>query len=219
MSTPTPNEVLTAESVKALKAGDGGRPHPCYDEHRAGCDCFIPEQKAAPMPSYLERIAAPASQPITEGEERSYLLMKRGLYYRPAPMGYTGIKDNAGRYTRDEAELRADHASGVTMVHEEEADDFSPACFDDLARAHLVKKLEAREAELSRLRECVRKDGEALVKIELWHGEFPETGRFWPNEDGSISDRPMSYGSVWGSNGERDFMRSIARARLEDRRA
>lgn len=55
---------------------------------------------------------------------------------------------------------------------------------------------------------------EALEKIERWFGEFPETGMFWPNTDGSESDRPMPYGAAWGSNGERDFMRSVARAAL-----
>ena len=55
---------------------------------------------------------------------------------------------------------------------------------------------------------------EALEKIERWFGEFPETGRNWPNEDGSDSDRPMSYGAVNGSNGERDFMRHVARKAL-----
>jgi hypothetical protein len=44
--------------------------------------------------------------------------------------------------------------------------------------------------------------------------EFPETGLFWSNDDGSESDRPMSYGAAWGSNGERDYMRSVARQTL-----
>jgi hypothetical protein len=55
---------------------------------------------------------------------------------------------------------------------------------------------------------------EALEKIERWFGEFPETGMFWPNADGTESDRPMSYGAAWGSNGERDFMRAVARDAL-----
>lgn len=51
----------------------------------------------------------------------------------------------------------------------------------------------------------------ALEKIEKWFGEFPETGRFW--HDG-VRQQPMSYGAAFGSNGERDFMREIARAAL-----
>lgn len=47
----------------------------------------------------------------------------------------------------------------------------------------------------------------ALEKIEKWFGEFPETGRFWDDD----KTRPITYGAAFGSNGERDFMRSIAR--------
>jgi hypothetical protein len=46
----------------------------------------------------------------------------------------------------------------------------------------------------------------ALARIERW--ELPPSGRTW--DDGS----PMSFGAAWGSNGERDFMRGIARAAL-----
>lgn len=51
----------------------------------------------------------------------------------------------------------------------------------------------------------------ALARIEKWFGEFPHTGKFWENEDGTISDREMSYAACFGSNGERDYIRSIAR--------
>lgn len=80
-----------------------------------------------------------------------YLLMKRGLYYRPDAMGYTGIKDHAGRYSKEDAEGHADPASGVTMVSEAQAAEFSPNCFDDLARAHLLKQRDAAEARANRL--------------------------------------------------------------------
>ncbi len=48
---------------------------------------------------------------------------------------------------------------------------------------------------------------EALLAIERW-GPFPPSGRKW--EDG----KPMSYGTAFGSNGERDYMREIARVAL-----
>jgi hypothetical protein len=48
----------------------------------------------------------------------------------------------------------------------------------------------------------------ALQRIERWEGEFPATGRVW--DDGT----PMSYFACFGSNGERDFMREIAREML-----
>jgi len=50
----------------------------------------------------------------------------------------------------------------------------------------------------------------ALMRIAKWHGEFPPTNQFW-DED---KNRPMSYESCYGSNGEREFMRDIARKAL-----
>lgn len=49
----------------------------------------------------------------------------------------------------------------------------------------------------------------ALEQIERWDG-FPETGEFWDRE----KTQPISYGAQFGSNGERDFMREIARKAL-----
>ena len=49
---------------------------------------------------------------------------------------------------------------------------------------------------------------EALRTIEIWFGAFPPSGHF--NEDGT----EMSYGAAFGSNGERDYMRDIARVVL-----
>ena len=51
---------------------------------------------------------------------------------------------------------------------------------------------------------------EALARIERWVGEFPDTGEYW--DDGS----PVSYGAAYGSNGQRDFMRGLARAALAE---
>ena len=57
------------------------------------------------------------------------------------------------------------------------------------------------DAELARLRE-------ALEQIIRWDG-FPESGRYW--EDG----RAMSYSAAFGSNGERDYMRTLAQEALK----
>jgi hypothetical protein len=48
----------------------------------------------------------------------------------------------------------------------------------------------------------------ALERIARWMGEFPPTGQKW--DDGT----PMSYSACFGSNGERDYMRSVAREAL-----
>ncbi len=50
----------------------------------------------------------------------------------------------------------------------------------------------------------------AIYRVAKWHGEFPATGQFWDDDP----TRPMSYSTCYGSNGERDFMREIARQAL-----
>lgn len=69
-------------------------------------------------------------------------------------------------------------------------------------------------AEVAELREQLANARAALRTIEAW--KLPPTGKFWPNTDGSNtdSDRPMSYGACYGSNGERDYMRAVARQAL-----
>lgn len=65
--------------------------------------------------------------------------------------------------------------------------------------AKAERELSAARAEAERLRE-------ALEKVERW--QFPPTGKFWE------SGTPVSYGAAYGSNGERDYMRNVARAAL-----
>lgn len=50
----------------------------------------------------------------------------------------------------------------------------------------------------------------ALQKIFDWT-DFPETGKFWDDDP----TRPISYGVSFGSNGQRDYMRAVARDALE----
>lgn len=70
-----------------------------------------------------------------------YLLLKRGLYWRPNSSGYTGIKDHAGRYSEEEAKARV--SEETTMIEESEAPNYSEACFSDLRDAHQIEKLRA----------------------------------------------------------------------------
>ena len=49
---------------------------------------------------------------------------------------------------------------------------------------------------------------EALEQIERWDG-FPSTNETWEG-----SGKPVSYSAAFGSNGERDFMRGVAKAAL-----
>ena len=85
--------------------------------------------------------------------EQRYLLMKRGLYYAPDRQGYTGVKARAGRYR----EVEALGLDGVTAIHEDEAEDFSPACWEDTKIAVLTDRIEALEAALRDLVEAVQR--------------------------------------------------------------
>lgn len=60
--------------------------------------------------------------------------------------------------------------------------------------------LAAAEADNERL-------SKALCRVARWHGEFPDTGRYW---DEPKNAEPMSYSACFGSNGERDYMRQVA---------
>jgi hypothetical protein len=79
--------------------------------------------------------------------ERRYLLVKRGLYYRPENAGYTAIKAEAGRY------LQSDAIDGVNYaVHEDEAAQFSPSAWEATKIAHLSNRIEAQAAEIEELK-------------------------------------------------------------------
>lgn len=77
-----------------------------------------------------------------------------------------------------------------------------------LSTFHLNEALKIAD-ERDQLRAINAELLEALERIERWFGEFPETGKVWEG-----SGEPMSYGACYGSNGERDFMRLIARNAL-----
>lgn len=83
--------------------------------------------------------------------EEHFLLIKRGLYYRPNNQGYTGIKENAGRYR----EVDALGLDGVVAIHEDDAPEYSSACFADLAQAHMAKKLHASADRIEKLEACL----------------------------------------------------------------
>lgn len=52
----------------------------------------------------------------------------------------------------------------------------------------------------------------ALLRIAKWFGEFPPTDRFYDEE----KTRPITYAACNGSNGERDYMRQVARDALSE---
>lgn len=80
--------------------------------------------------------------------EPVYLLMKRGLYYAPNNMGYTGIKERAGRYPKTDAS----EAHEITAIHEDEAPMFAPSTWDEIKVEYLLGKITELETDKARAR-------------------------------------------------------------------
>lgn len=99
----------------------------------------------------------PNPKPAPESGER-YLLVKRGLYYRPDNRGYTGIKDHAGRYLASDASPDC----GVTAIHEDQAPEYSEACYPDVMAEHLAKKIASLTSELATVKKRLESAEEEL---------------------------------------------------------
>jgi hypothetical protein len=86
--------------------------------------------------------------------ENAWLIVKRDLYYMPNGMGYTGVRDHAGRYSYEEARQHVrdpEDGVAVTMIRLADAPEFSKGCWDDLARKHLQKQRDAMRDALARV--------------------------------------------------------------------
>jgi hypothetical protein len=77
-----------------------------------------------------------------------------------------------------------------------------------LAAAVKIIREQPSALDIQKLHDQIKTLRAALERIQRWEGEFPKTERTWP--DGT----EMSYFACYGSNGERDFMRGIAREAL-----
>lgn len=80
--------------------------------------------------------------------DAKYLIVKRDLYYMPNACGYTGIRDEAGRYTLEQVaeyfpNLESENQDGMSFIHENDAPEFTKACFQDLKENHLIKQRDA----------------------------------------------------------------------------
>lgn len=88
--------------------------------------------------------------------ETGYVLIKRGLYWRPNGEGYTGILLNAGLYSDEESVRRI--GDGVTRMRFTDAPEISKNTFNDYAASywreealrvrHLLEKAEKRIEKL-----------------------------------------------------------------------
>ena len=77
----------------------------------------------------------------------------------------------------------------------------------------LYTEFEACESKKSSCADYVQMQS-ALEKIARWHGEFPDTNRYWDPKKPQCADNQMSYAACYGTNGERDYMRQVARDAL-----
>lgn len=102
-------------------------------------------------------------------DEDAWLVVKRNLYYAPNDCGYTGIRDLAGRYTESEARARSSVDSGVTAVKLTDAPEFSKACYEDLAIAHMRQKYGAELTKLRAERDALM---EALTAADNFRAQF-----------------------------------------------
>jgi hypothetical protein len=62
-----------------------------------------------------------------------FLIIKRGLYYRPQAKGYTNFKEEAGRFTLEEVAVRfpnkdSDNQDGMYFMHEDDSPEYAPSC-------------------------------------------------------------------------------------------
>lgn len=85
-----------------------------------------------------------------------WLLLKRGLFYRPGNCGYTGIRNEAGRYSRKAADEHA--AAGGRVMREADAPEFLPAAFDDLVIKHLTVQRDALVKALTDAQRIIERD-------------------------------------------------------------
>ncbi len=100
--------------------------------------------------------------------EPMYLLMKRGLYWRPNGAGYTGLKREAGRYTAEDSswvdnERVARHEPKTTRVLESKAERFAPACASDVRERELAACL---DAAVALVRECIKAERARRAKLK-----------------------------------------------------
>lgn len=110
-----------------------------------------------------------------------YVLIKRGLYWRPDAQGYTGLLSGAGHYTKEDADGWADHDAGsTTTMLVSEAPEFAPACWPETKLAVLTKQRSDAEARAERMeaeRDEARAYGQAASAALA--GQTPGDSRFY----------------------------------------
>lgn len=129
---------------------------------------------------------------MTDG---SYLLMKRGLYWRFKSAGYTGIKEEAERYSAEEVAARradvvidsvdqaprGDHEN-VYAIREADAPAYLETCFSDILAGHASATVErlTRERDAA-IAAAPKVDDGSIEKVAMAIGR--ENGSAWALRD------------------------------------
>ena len=179
-ASPSPADPLAAEDACLSAHGE-----PAAQDH--GPQCWGRTSLSDEM---LHCYCKPAAQADpAKGLGPSYLLMKRGLYYAPNALGYTGIRDRAGRYSEAEAKGHADEASGVTAILEADAPLIAPKCFDDIARDYLTDKLATATRKIAEL-EAREETLTEILRTVCGHLGLPQS-ESGPADDVTLYDRAL----------------------------
>jgi len=132
-------------------------------------------------------------QGVNSMSDEGAILQKIADHWRERAAAKRNLNDRARVHMNDECHCCGFVNKGDTGL--------CPECLEKTSKA---------VTEAASLRARIEVLEGALRRIETWHGEFPPTGRYWDKEQ----REPMSYGAAFGSNGERDFIREIARKAL-----
>ena len=103
-----------------------------------------------------------------------FLIEKRGVYCRPEAKGYTGLKREAGRYSFEEAAERVGpngpdgSQDGLSMWREDEAPEYSSACYSDTRAWEEGRKKGAADAaaEIERLKREAEISAQSLRNVQ-----------------------------------------------------
>jgi uncharacterized small protein (DUF1192 family) len=167
-----------------------------------------------------QRMAA-APKPVAEAEglEDGWVLIKRGLYWRPDAQGYTGLKSAAGRYSDAEASAYSAGGSGTTKQRWSLASELSPACSDEMARKHFEAKAAAADARITALQaevERLRAEYREFVdgNEQLWAAQNGIVHQVWAILGGQDETRPGGCNLI-GRVGELHARATTAEAEVE----
>lgn len=102
-----------------------------------------------------------------DGDE--YLIIKRGLYYRPGGKGYTGVKSEAGRFSKKEAESSLPECDYLLAAI---APDYSVGCWPETRHADIVGKMESKNEALRAENERLRQAASNAASVFEWYANL-----------------------------------------------